>query len=162
VANPTRDQTHVYSTELRWSGSTAAGWAAYDREHRVSAAGVAGETRMSADPSFHGDPSLLNPETLLVMSASSCQMLSFLAEAARGRLDVVSYVDSAVGEMAHQPSEPMWVQRIVLRPVIVIRGDYVESEVHRRVESAHRQCFIANSLRTEVTVEATIRSDPGG
>lgn len=150
-----RDRTHRYSAELSWAGSTADGYAGYTREHRVCAAGVDGELRLSADAQFRGDAALLNPETLLVMSASSCQMLSFLAEATRAGLDVVSYTDSALGEMPVEAS--MWVQRIVLKPVITLRGDYDEATVQQLVELGHQRCFIANSVRTAITVEATTR-----
>lgn len=148
------DRTHRYDTALKWTGSTAEGFAGYSREHRMTAAGVHDEVRLSADPHFRGDPALLNPEILLVMSASSCQMLSFLAEASRAGLDVVSYADSAVGEMPHQT--PMWVQRIALHPVIGVRGDCDEATVQQLVERAHELCFIANSVRTAITVDATI------
>jgi organic hydroperoxide reductase OsmC/OhrA len=149
-----RDRTHRYNAELRWDGSTADGYAGYTREHRVSGVGVDGEVRLSADPQYRGDPALLNPETLLVMSASSCQMLSFLAEASRAGVDVVSYADSAIGEMPVEST--MWVQRITLKPVITIRGDYDEAAVRRMVERAHELCFIANSVRTAITVDATM------
>jgi organic hydroperoxide reductase OsmC/OhrA len=149
-----RDRTHRYNTALEWTGSTAVGVADYTREHRMTAPGVQGEVRLSADPKFRGDPALLNPETLLVMAASSCQMLSFLAEATRTGLDVVSYTDSALGEMPHEA--PMWVQRIALKPVIRVRGDYDEATVQQLVERAHDHCFIANSVRTAITVDATI------
>jgi organic hydroperoxide reductase OsmC/OhrA len=148
------DRTHVYQAALRWTGSTGDRSAGYTREHRVSAPGVDGEVRLSADPQFHGDSALLNPETLLVMSASSCQMLSFLAEAGRAGLDVVSYTDSAVGELPLE--SPMWVQRITLKPVITVRGDHDEEAVQQLVERAHRVCFIANSVRTAITIEAMV------
>ncbi len=120
----------------------------------MTAPGVDGEVGLSADPQFRGDPALLNPETLLVMSASSCQMLSFLAEASRAGVDVVSYTDSATGEMPVEST--MWVQRITLEPVITIRGDYDEATVQHLVERAHQRCFIANSVRTAITVDATL------
>ena len=37
----------------------------------------------------HGDPSVLNPEQLVVMAASSCQLLWFLHLASKARIDVV-------------------------------------------------------------------------
>ena len=54
---------------------------------------------MSADPAFRGDATRMNPEQLLVMAAASCQLLSFLAVAARARLDVVAYEDEAEAAM---------------------------------------------------------------
>ena len=154
MTTATSDRTHRYHAALQWTGSTADGDAAYSREHVITASGVDGELRVSADPAFRGDPALLNPETLLVMSASSCQMLSFMHVAALAGLDVVSYRDDAEGELPLQL--PMWVQRITLRPTITIRGDYDEAAVQQLVERGHHECFIANSVRTAITVEATI------
>lgn len=106
------NRQHRYPTRLSWAGSTGVGYEHYSRTHRVE---VAGERhRMSSDPHFGGDPALRNPEQLLVMAASSCQLLSFLAVAARARLDVVGYTDDAVGVMT-QGAGPAWVELIALR-----------------------------------------------
>lgn len=109
--------THRYTTRTRWQGSTGAGYDAYDRAHAASAPPAEAEIRLSSDPAFGGDPALLNPEQLLVLAASSCQLLSFLAVAARARIDVVAYEDDAEGEMPEEP-RPVRVTRIVLRPRI--------------------------------------------
>jgi organic hydroperoxide reductase OsmC/OhrA len=52
----------------------------------------------------------------------------------------------------------MWVQRITLKPVITIRGGYDEAAVQQLVERAHELCFIANSVRTAITVDARLTS----
>ena len=62
-----------------------------------------------------------------MLAASSCQLLSFLAVAARARIDVVSYEDDATGEMPD--GRYPWVERIVLRPVVQYRGDTREERV---------------------------------
>lgn len=149
--------THRYTTRTRWEGSTGTGYDAYGREHAASAPPAAVETRLSSDPAFGGDPALLNPEQLLVLAASSCQLLSFLAVAARARIDVVAYEDDAEGEMPEKP-RPARVARIVLRPRITIAvGDDgalpPRAKLERLVEVAHRECFIANSLTTEIAIE---------
>ena len=76
---------------------------------------------VSADPAFRGDPALVNPEQLVVVAASSCQLMSFLAAAALAHIDVVSYEDDAEGEMPEE--RPIRITRITLRPRIVVRGD---------------------------------------
>ncbi len=110
---------------------------------------------MSADPAFRGTPDLLNPEQLLVMAAASCQLLSFLAVAARARVDVVDYQDDAEGEMP-EDERPMRITRITLRPRITVRGDVNEERIQHLVEVGHRECFIANSLKTDVVVEPEV------
>jgi organic hydroperoxide reductase OsmC/OhrA len=111
--------------------------------------------RLSGDPAFRGDPALINPEQLLVVAAASCQLLSFLAVAARARIDVVDYRDDADGEMPEN-NQPMRITRITLRPRITIRGDMSEDRIRHLVEVGHRECFIANSLNTEVIVEPEV------
>jgi len=86
---------HRYSATCAWSGSTGEGYARYPRAHTGGAAPAAISLDLSADPAFRGDPTRLNPEQLLVLSAASCQLLSFLALAARAGLDVREYEDRA-------------------------------------------------------------------
>jgi organic hydroperoxide reductase OsmC/OhrA len=142
-----------YTARIEWAGSTGAGWEAYDRTHTASAPPAEANIGMTTGES-KGDPRLNNPEQLVVMAASSCQMLWFLHLAAKARIDVVGYTDEAEGEM---PKDRL--TRIVLRPRIVIASDAKEQQVRRLVELAHHECNIANSLRTEVVVEPAIERE---
>jgi len=144
--------THSYPVTVTWSGSTGVGYDAYSRAHHA-APGELPAVAMSSDPHFRGDPALVNPEQLLVMAASSCQLLSFLAVAARARLDVVDYHDDAEGVMP-QANSPMWVTRIELRPVVTLAAGSRLGQLERLTRIAHEECFIANSLRSQVVVDA--------
>ena len=148
---------HVYVTSLAWEGSTGVGYRAYSRTHRVGAAPADAELTLSSDPHFRGDASLLNPEQLLVAAASSCQLLAFLAEAARAKVDVTGYTDTARGVMT-DGATPMRLDRIDLAPVIKVAAGTDPDLVHRLVDDAHHGCYIANSLISEVTVAATVES----
>jgi organic hydroperoxide reductase OsmC/OhrA len=148
---------HHYTATCSWAGSTALGYRAYDRTHTV-AAGPA-ELAMSADPAFLGDPALPNPEQLLVLAAASCQLLAFLAVAARARLDVRGYHDKAAATMP-ESEKPIRLAEIVLRPHIVLAAGPPEDRVRHLVEVAHRECYIANSLSTPVRVEPTVEFTP--
>ena len=143
---------HRYEATVRWHGSTGEGYERYTREHTVSAEPAKASLALSSDPSFRGDAALLNPEQLVVMAASSCQLLSFLATAARARVDVISYEDHAEAEMPEEP-RPMSIARIYLRPVITVRAQVDEARLGHLAEIAHHECFIANSLKTEILVE---------
>lgn len=147
----------MYRTDLAWEGSTGAGYEAYPRAHRLTAAPAPATLELSSDPAFRGDPALLNPEQLLLAAASSCQLLSFLAVAARARLDVVGYTDRAEAEMP-EDDRPMRLTRITLRPVITLgpsSAAVTDERLDHLVEVAHRECFIANSLRSEMSVLAS-------
>jgi organic hydroperoxide reductase OsmC/OhrA len=161
AAAPDGDQahTHRYTTTLTWEGSTAAGYADYTRAHEATTPPATHVTPfpLSSDPAFGGDPTKANPEQLLVLAASSCQMLSFLAVAARARIDVVAYEDDAEGVMP-EDDKPLRITRIVLKPKITIRADQStpdDDRLHQLTETAHRHCFIANSLTTAIVVEPT-------
>jgi len=145
---------HEYKATVSWTGSTGVGYQAYNRQHTVSALPAETKLTLSSDPAFRGNPTLLNPEQLLVLAAASCQLLSFLAVAARARLDVIAYEDSAHAEMP-EDVKPMHITRIVLRPVISVRVGATLERLAHLSEVAHRECYIANSLTTEVLVEPT-------
>jgi organic hydroperoxide reductase OsmC/OhrA len=140
---------------VSWQGSTGRGYEDYGRTHTATAPPAGATLTLASDPAFRGDPSLLNPEQLLVLAASSCQLLAFLTVAARARVDVVRYEDEAEGVMP-EDDEPMRITRIALRPRIVVRGEHPVEKLERLVQIGHEECFIANSLRTEIVVEPTI------
>lgn len=146
---------HTFRACCAWSGSTADGYDAYGRDHDATAPPATAALALSADPAFRGDGERLNPEQLLVAAASSCQLLSFLAVAARARIDVRDYSDDAEGRMP-EDDRPMRIVRIVLRPRIVVASGPDEDRVRNLVDVAHRHCFVANSLATRIDVEPRI------
>lgn len=111
---------------------------------------------LSADPAFHGDPTRLNPEQLLVLAAASRQLLSFLAVAARARMDVRGYDDVAEGLMPAE-STPMRVTHIWLRPTIRVGPGTDLDRLPHLVELARRHCYIANSVTCQIAVEPSFR-----
>jgi organic hydroperoxide reductase OsmC/OhrA len=149
-----RIATHRYESRLRWTGSTGLGWDHYDRTHSVEAPPAEQELRVTTGES-KGDPGILNPEQLLLMAASSCQMLWFLHVAAKARIDVVAYQDDAVALMP-EDEEPVRITEITLRPRISVTGDPSEERIRKLVETAHGYCFIANSLNSAMTIEPTV------
>lgn len=145
--------THTYTTTVRWVGSTGLGYRAYPRSHSATAAGTT--LTLSASAAFRGDPAHPNPEELLVAAASSCQLLSFLAVAARHRVDVLRYDDSAEGFM-DDSERPVRVARIVLRPVITVAAGPTPDEVVELARLAHDECYVAHSLTAGVELDVTV------
>ncbi|OHV40067.1 osmotically inducible protein OsmC [Pseudofrankia sp. EUN1h] len=154
-ATQPRPPTHTYSVTCSWSGSTGAGYERYSRAHVGHASTAAAALRLSSDPAFRGDPALLNPEQLLVLSAASCQLLSFLAVAARARIDVRDYQEAGHAVLTEDGRGGGRITEIVLRPRITAVTDTTEDRLGRLVQLAHRQCYIAASLACPVTVEPT-------
>jgi organic hydroperoxide reductase OsmC/OhrA len=142
---------HRYEARLRWSGSTGAGWEGYDRAHEAAAPPAAQSLTLTTGES-KGDPRQLNPEQLLVMAASSCQLLWFLHVAAKARIDVVEYTDEPIAEMP----EGEGLSEIVLRPRIVVGSECSPERVEKLVQTAHEHCNVAASLRTPIAIEPRV------
>ncbi len=109
---------------------------------------------VSADRAFRGDPALPNPEQLVLAAASSCQLLSFLAVAARAGVDVIDYRDEATAIMPLR-ARPMRITEIVLSPTVTVRQAETETIV-RLMHEAHAECFIAHSLTASVEMDITV------
>ena len=146
---------HEYRARCSWSGSTVAGYDSYSRAHTLECPPAAAELAMTADPAFRGRADRLNPEQLLLAAAVSCQLLSFLAVAARARIDVLSYEDEAEADMP-KDIRPMRITAIRLRPRITVAEGTDEAKVQRLVELAHHECFIASSVTSEMDIRATV------
>lgn len=146
---------HRYAARCLWKGSTGVGYEKYDRTHTASAPPAQSALLLSSDPAFRGNPEMLNPEQLVVMAASSCQLLSFLAVAARAHVDVLEYEDT-IEAIMQEDDLPVRITSIQLRPRIVVAAGSNEERVRHLVEVAHKECYIANSLKTSVTVDPQI------
>jgi organic hydroperoxide reductase OsmC/OhrA len=110
----------------------------------------------SAAPGYLGDAERVDPEEGLVAALSSCHMLTFLAVAARKRYLVDAYEDAAVGVLTKNEQGKLWLSRVTLRPRIVFSGVKQPSDDELRAlhRTAHENCFIALSVKTEVVIEA--------
>jgi organic hydroperoxide reductase OsmC/OhrA len=97
----------------------------------------------------------VDPEEAFVAALSSCHMLTFVDIARRAGIIVDAYEDEAVGIMERIAPGKMAVTRVTLRPRIVFRNGRPEKakldELHHQ---AHEACFIANSVKTEISVAA--------
>lgn len=152
--------THTYRARLSWTGSTGVGYDSYDRTHRVTTPPADGELVVTSDPSFLGRPELRNPEQLLLAAASSCQLLSFLAIAARSRIDVLAYEDDAEAIMPEAPRH-VRITQITLRPKIIVGHGADLDRVRRIIDKAHHECYIANTLNAEIVIDPSIEVAPG-
>ena len=127
----------------------------YNRSHVVRFKHGAVALPGSAAPEFKGDADRVDPEEAFVASLSSCHMLSFLAVCARKRLVVDSYEDDASGTLEKGPGGKLWMSQVVLRPLVRFAPETtVDSALLTEIHHlAHDVCFIANSVKTNVTVE---------
>jgi organic hydroperoxide reductase OsmC/OhrA len=99
--------------------------------------------------------SAVDPEEAFVASLSSCHMLFFLSIAANAGYVVDSYEDEARGTLAKDAGGRLVMTQVVLRPRIAFVGRQPSAgELDHLHHQAHDQCFLANSVKTLVTVEA--------
>ena len=131
----------------------------YSREHTWTFDGglsVPASPSPSVVPVPWSNPANVDPEEAFVASISSCHMLTWLFLASRAGFEVESYRDEAVGVMTKNENGVPWVSAVTLNPVIVYAGDKRPdaAEDARLHHLAHEQCFIANSVKTVVTVGA--------
>ena len=94
-------------------------------------------------------------EEAFVASISSCHMLFFLSLAAKRKIVVDRYADSAVGFMEQREDGKIAMTKVILRPEARYFGDAQPSrelleKLHHR---AHELCFIANSVNAEIVTE---------
>ena len=150
-------KTYLYHCVTEWTG--AADGPTVDAKTFSRATRVTFTNRpaieMSGAPEFSGDSELVNPEELFTASLAACQMLTYLHMAARNGVQVVSYVDASEGELAWHDGK-LRMTRVTLHPTITITGDSDPALAESLVVRAHGDCFIANSVTTEVHAEATI------
>ena len=108
----------------------------------------------SSAPAFSGNPDAVDPEDAFTASLASCHMLTFLAIAAVKGFEVASYSDDAVGTLDKNAEGRLCMTRVVLRPRVVFSGRQpTREELDGLHERAHKGCFIANSVKSEVDVE---------
>jgi organic hydroperoxide reductase OsmC/OhrA len=98
----------------------------------------------------------VDPEEAFVAALSSCHMLFFLSIAAKRQFLVDEYVDHAVGIMQLNAEGKMAMTQVTLRPNIVFAGEKQPTNVELDAmhHESHEQCFIANSVKTQVVIES--------
>lgn len=130
----------------------------YSREHTWNFDGgltVQASSSPSVVPVPMSNPANVDPEEAFVASLSSCHMLTFLYLAGRQGFQIDSYQDDAIGHTSKNEKGAFWVSSVTLNPQIVYGGEKrptpeEEAKLHHL---SHEQCFIANSVKTVVTVK---------
>ena len=143
-----------HKATIKWArNGVDFGYKNYPRDHAwVFERGL--EVKASAAPQYLGNPQLVDPESAFVAALSSCHMLTFLALASNKGFVVDSYEDSAVGHVEKNAKGKLAVTRVELHPKIVYSGAKLpaQADLDWLHDKAHRECFIANSVTTEVRV----------
>ena len=131
----------------------------YSREHSWTFDGgltVPASPSPSIVPAPWSNAASVDPEEAFVASISSCHMLVFVWLASREGFVCNSYEDEAVGVMTKNERGVPWVSAVTLRPRLAWSGEKLPTpaDLDRLHHAAHEQCFIANSVKTAITVES--------
>jgi organic hydroperoxide reductase OsmC/OhrA len=131
----------------------------YSREHQWSFDGgatVKGSSSPHVVPAPYSNPAAVDPEEALVVALASCHMLSFLYVAGKRGFVVDEYRDEATGKMTKNPAGKYWISEVTLHPKVLFSGDKTpdQPEIAVMHHEAHEECFIANSVKTDVRIES--------
>ena len=155
----TSQKSSTYTAEVKWdrAGSVFTD-NRYSRAHEWKFDGGAVVAASSSPhvvrvPLF--DPANVDPEEALVASLSSCHMLFFLGYAAREKFTVDSYTDLAEGVMGTTENDRVAMTLVTLKPMVIFSGSKIpeNTEIEALHHEAHKNCYIANSVRTEVRIQ---------
>jgi organic hydroperoxide reductase OsmC/OhrA len=129
----------------------------YSREHSWTWDGglsVPASASPANVPLPYSNPANVDPEEAFVAAIASCHMLTFLYLASKSGYEIEHYHDEAVGIVTADKNAVAWVSKVQLKPEIAFVSDRVASpaEIQQLHAAAHRECFIANSVKTEIVI----------
>lgn len=157
----------THRAEIVWRRQSHEGFldSRYSRAHEWRFDGgvtVPASSAVSSVPLPYSNPDNVDPEEALVAAISSCHMLTFLYRAAKSGFVVDSYDDRAIGTMATDSRGRQSIIEVKLTPDITFSGPVRPSDeaVARLHQEAHDECYIANSVRSEISVAGTWRYAP--
>jgi len=152
---------HEYKATIHWKNTAGPDFlkGRYSREHTWTFDGglsIPASSSPYVVPLPWSVAANVDPEESYVASLSSCHMLTFIWLAGKAGFLVESYRDEATGVMAKNERGSFWVSKVTLRPEIVWGGDKTPTpaELDQLHHRSHEECFIANSVKTEVVVSA--------
>lgn len=152
---------HDFASCVIWTGNTGQGTAGFRTYQRTWNVEIPGKpvVHCSNDPLLGGDPTLMNPEDMLITALSACHMLWYLHFASDAGIVVTSYRDDPAG---HGESLPDGSGRFIgatLRPRIVVQagGDLDRANaIHGEI---HKVCFIARSVNFPIRIETVFKTE---
>ena len=151
--------THHYTAETLWKrGEQPFTDNRYSRQHILRFDGgidVPGSSSPHVVPLPFSSEAAVDPEEAFISALSSCHMLWFLSIAAKRGYRVDQYHDQACGIMEKNAANQLAITRVTLRPAVQFSGETVPTanEIDEMHHQAHKDCYIANSVKTQVVIE---------
>lgn len=143
-----------FSIDLKWNRDGEFAFEKFSRKHQLNFSGSQSLLN-SAAPEYFGDEDTANPEELLASALASCHMLTFLAIACKSGYIIDNYSDHADAILDKNEEGKFYISEIFLHPSIAFSGEKIPSKDQLKTmhDKAHRNCFVANSLKTKVHIQ---------
>src|SRR5262249_47351567 len=132
-----------YKPHTRWSSARRGTLAAAGRPNIV----------VGSPPEFKGAGDVWAPEELLVGSVNTCMMLTFLTLAQAKGLTPVGYESEAEGLLENIEGKYR-ITEVTVRPRVSLTGEVDLERAREIMESVEAQCFISNSIKSKITLNA--------
>ena len=145
--------SNIFEISLKWIRSKEFTYEQFNRDHTITL-GMNQTINNSAAIGYFGDADRTNPEELLMSALASCHMLTFLVIASKSGYIVDSYTDRPNAILEKNEENKMVIATINLRPLIEFSGTKIPDALQLKSlhDKAHRNCFIANSIKSKVIV----------
>lgn len=141
-----------FRVTTNWKRTADFKYDTFNRDHQITFSGNQ-ILNNSAAVDYYGNDNMANPEELIASAVSTCHMLTFLALASKTGFVVESYEDDAVAILDKNAEGRTAVTDIKLHPKITFSGTTPdETKLREMHNKAHRNCFIAQSVRAQVEV----------
>jgi organic hydroperoxide reductase OsmC/OhrA len=143
---------HLFKAKLNWnsiSKEAVSTLKQYLKTHQIAIEGKE-ILNVSAAKAFKGDPSLYNPEDLLLSSLISCHMMSYLYVCSQNGIDVVSYQDDAEATLEVLENGSGRFIEVRLYPKAIIKQQEKIAAALSLHVKANELCFIANSCNFKI------------
>ncbi len=144
-----------HEVKLHWKKETQSfAYKDYNREHDFIFSDKT-IVRASSAPQFLGDPDCVDPEQSYVAAIASCHLLFFIAFCSKKRLSLLDYQDNAIGILEPNEQGKLWISKVILSPQAKFTdGEQPQpAELERLHEMAHKNCFLANSVKSEIVIK---------
>ena len=146
------------SALLQWKQEAEASFITgkYSRVHTWHLDG-GGTVKASSSPEIvpipFSAPEWIDPEEAFILSLASCHMLFFLSFAAKRRINVLKYEDQPIGILAKNDDGRIAMTSVTLQPRVKLAAEVATETLAHLHELAHKQCFIANSVKTQIQIK---------
>lgn len=141
------DERYSYENTVTWTGG---------RIGRLEAEGMP-VVEVAPPPEFNGQEGVWNPEQLLLASANSCLLVTFVAIALKMRVNWTSYRSRATAELTRGEDRKYAITRVDYYPEIEVPSEADVEKVTKAIERAEAGCLISRSLRYPCALHATVR-----